>query len=89
MPRRASCAALLAGIVLAAGAPAPAAAASGSKRLCADKTAVFDSPGGFGDRAPVPPAEAPRAGHGAPSPLLLVRFDSGPRGWILTSKICP
>jgi hypothetical protein len=86
MRRRASWVALL--VVLMAGAPAPAMAASGTKRLCADKAAVWDSPGGFVIAYLYRPQTLKVLGTAHRRRWSLVRFDSGPRGWIPTSKIC-
>ena len=88
MRRRASCAALLVSIGLAAGGPAPAAA-SGAKKLCADKVAVWDSPNGFVIAYLYRPQKLKVLGTAHKRRWSLVRFDSGPRGWIPTSKICP
>ena len=87
MTRRVSCIALL--LVVAAGAPAPAAAASGTERLCVDKVAVYDSPGGFVIAHLYRPQKLRVLGTAKRRRWSLVRFDSGPRGWIPTSKICP
>lgn len=87
MRRRASCVALLA--VLVAGAPAPATAASGTKKqLCADKVAVYDSPGGFVIAHLYRPQKLRVLGTAQRRRWSLVRFDSGPRGWIPTRKLC-
>ena len=89
MRRRASCAALLVWIGLVAGAPTPATADSGKRRLCADKVAVWDSPSGFVIAYLYRPQKLKVLGTAHKRRWSLVRFDSGPRGWIPTSKICP
>jgi hypothetical protein len=89
---RAKTAALLASIGLAAaGAHAPAAAASssGKQRICVDKVAVWDSPGGFVIAHLYRPQKLRVLGTAHRRRWSLVRFDSGPRGWIPTSKLCP
>jgi hypothetical protein len=82
---------LLASIGLAAaGASAPpaASAASGQKRICVDKVAVWDSPGGFVIAYLYRPQTLRVISTAHRRRWSLVRFDSGSRGWIPTSKIC-
>jgi hypothetical protein len=91
---RARTAVLLASIGLAAaGAPAPAAAAgsgsgSGDRKICVDKVAVWDSPGGFVIAYLYRPQTLRVLGTAQRRKWSLVRFDDGPRGWIPTNKIC-
>jgi hypothetical protein len=84
---RASAAALAALVLAAAGAPAPAAA-SGDRRICVDKVAVSDAPGGFVIAYLYRPQTLRVLGTAQRRKWSLVRFDDGPRGWIPTSKIC-
>jgi hypothetical protein len=86
---RASAAALAALVLAAAGAPAPAAASSsGDRRICVDKVAVWDAPGGFVIAYLYRPQTLRVLGTAQRRKWSLVRFDDGPRGWIPTSKIC-
>jgi hypothetical protein len=86
---RAAGAVLLASIGLAAaGAPAPAAASSRERRICVDKVAVWDSPGGFVIAYLYRPQTLRVLGTARHRTWSLVRFDTGPRGWIPTSRIC-
>lgn len=89
---RARTAALLVTLGLAAaGAPASAAASSGGKgdrRICVDKVAVYDAPGGFVVAHLYRPQKLRVLNTAQHRKWSLVRFDSGSRGWIPTSKIC-
>ncbi len=85
---RASALALITLALAAAGAPAPAAAASGKREICADKVAVWNSPGGFVIAYLYRPQKLRVISTARRRTWSLVRFDSGPRGWIPTSKIC-
>ena len=85
---RASAVALALVFALAAGAPAPAAAASGKREICADKVAVSDAPGGFVIAYLYRPQKLRVISTARRRTWSLVRFDTGPRGWIPTSKLC-
>jgi hypothetical protein len=73
----------------AAGAPAPAAASSSAKhKICVDKVAVWDAPGGFVIAYLYRPQTLRVLGTARRRTWSLVRFENGPRGWIPTRKIC-
>jgi hypothetical protein len=85
---RASAATLAAFALVAAGAPAPPAAAAGTRTLCVDKVTVWDAPGGFAIAYLYRPQTLRVLGTARRRTWSLVRFDAGPRGWIPTTKIC-
>jgi hypothetical protein len=71
-----------------AAAGAPRSAATSRARLCADRVAVYDTPGGFVIAHLYRPQRLRVLGTAHRRRWSLVRFDSGPRGWILTRRIC-
>jgi hypothetical protein len=86
---RAKAAAFATLALAAAGAPAPAAASvSGNREICADRVSVYDGPGGFVIAYLYRPQRRRVISTARKRTWSLVRFDTGPRGWIPSSKIC-